>query len=522
MLLVTPAYMAPELWRGARPSPASDQYALAVTLLECLLGTTPHGSHSLRKVLESVRGGAWPRIPARLRGRHPALEAVLDRALAADPGARFPDLDAFGEALGEAPAEATRPPAPTRRVLPASSPGTPSRLPAASPGSFWGLPALGAALLLAAGGCLLPGSGPAPVPAAPVLAAAAPGSNQLAALRRAHRELMAAHAALPDRPGSPGLVRTAWLHEHQQDQRDRVRREDYQRLWKETAWSLQDWMVALRTESEEAAQAAVPSPFEHPEVGEALETIAFRDLVHVFQDVLRLRVSADLAGLAVRDPRIPTDFLFDRASLEQVRVSLMMGGGMPLMQDLQTWPEPVPAPVLVLRLRLEAFFDQAAAARDCALAMRLLEDPGSSPRWHPWLARSLLDNLATVASEAWLSLEERLQFLERLGGRVGALGSEVAWLIVGESLRLACLTAREDLLARIRRPFDAALAGLEETQPGDPALRQEAVATALATRIQLAAQYPFSAGQEAAVAALEASLHSQGGGSGSGGSWQPS
>jgi serine/threonine-protein kinase len=46
----TPAYMAPELWRGEEPTIETDLYAAAVVLVECLAGTPPYlgGASSVR------------------------------------------------------------------------------------------------------------------------------------------------------------------------------------------------------------------------------------------------------------------------------------------------------------------------------------------------------------------------------------------------------------------------------------------------------------------------------------------
>jgi serine/threonine protein kinase len=76
----TPAYMAPERLRGQRPSYASDVFALGTLLYEMLHGERPrHGA--ARKLLP------------------PPLEALLARALAVAPEARFADGRELLEAL---------------------------------------------------------------------------------------------------------------------------------------------------------------------------------------------------------------------------------------------------------------------------------------------------------------------------------------------------------------------------------------------------------------------------------------
>ncbi len=78
----TPGYMAPELFRGAPASAASDQYALAVTLHELLFGALPD------EVSSSAQRGASKTVSV----------AVL-RGLADAPEDRFATVGAFADAL---------------------------------------------------------------------------------------------------------------------------------------------------------------------------------------------------------------------------------------------------------------------------------------------------------------------------------------------------------------------------------------------------------------------------------------
>jgi len=90
-------YRSPELSAGRFPSPASDQYALACVLMEMLTGGKPPEGGSAEEIhswhlqnlnsLESLpRAIPWQAIPA------------IRRALARDPGQRFPTI---GEFAGE-------------------------------------------------------------------------------------------------------------------------------------------------------------------------------------------------------------------------------------------------------------------------------------------------------------------------------------------------------------------------------------------------------------------------------------
>jgi serine/threonine protein kinase len=98
--LGTPGYMAPEQWSVDGAGPASDRYALGVIAFELLSGALPFSAPSVPGMMEqhfradvpalSARGGVG--IPA-------AVDAVVKRALAKEPEARFPTARAFVDAL---------------------------------------------------------------------------------------------------------------------------------------------------------------------------------------------------------------------------------------------------------------------------------------------------------------------------------------------------------------------------------------------------------------------------------------
>jgi tetratricopeptide (TPR) repeat protein len=101
-LLGTLAYLAPEQIADAGVDGRADQYALACVAFECLTGTPPFEREGELQLL-------WAHVhdpPARLTERRPGLPAALDRvvrrALAKDPGDRFPTCSAFVEAMQEA------------------------------------------------------------------------------------------------------------------------------------------------------------------------------------------------------------------------------------------------------------------------------------------------------------------------------------------------------------------------------------------------------------------------------------
>ncbi len=102
MVMGTLAYMAPEVFQGAAAAPASDQYSWAATVFEMLYHELVYPVRSTAELIETMTRGTPPAIPAGFRGRLPGVEDVLLRALARDPGARFPAMRDFAAALNEA------------------------------------------------------------------------------------------------------------------------------------------------------------------------------------------------------------------------------------------------------------------------------------------------------------------------------------------------------------------------------------------------------------------------------------
>jgi serine/threonine-protein kinase len=94
----TPAYMAPEQWRG-RPVKASDVYALGCLLFELVVGDTPFDG-SLPQLMVAHLECRPPR-PSWLRAGVPStLERAILRALAKDPAVR-PTMYELARELGD-------------------------------------------------------------------------------------------------------------------------------------------------------------------------------------------------------------------------------------------------------------------------------------------------------------------------------------------------------------------------------------------------------------------------------------
>ena len=126
----TLAYMAPEQLRG-QATAASDQYALGILAYEWLAGERPFSGPSTQVAVQQTLASPPP-----LREKVPTLpslvEQVVFQALAKDPSARFPTVEAFARALEEGSLEdasGRTVPAPEAHyvaVRPSSSHGLPS------------------------------------------------------------------------------------------------------------------------------------------------------------------------------------------------------------------------------------------------------------------------------------------------------------------------------------------------------------------------------------------------------------
>jgi eukaryotic-like serine/threonine-protein kinase len=93
----TPTYMAPEQWKGT-PVPASDQYALAVMAYELLTGRAPFQGNATHMMYQHLT--SEPPAPSMFNTHlSPTIDAVLLRALAKEPSARFPSVSDFARAF---------------------------------------------------------------------------------------------------------------------------------------------------------------------------------------------------------------------------------------------------------------------------------------------------------------------------------------------------------------------------------------------------------------------------------------
>jgi eukaryotic-like serine/threonine-protein kinase len=99
-ILGTPQYLSPEQVNG-KVGPESDQYALGVLLYVCLTKRLPFEEHQNLSLLRAIEVGRF-RGPRAHRPDIPeALEAIILRAMHANPAQRFESVHALGQRLWE-------------------------------------------------------------------------------------------------------------------------------------------------------------------------------------------------------------------------------------------------------------------------------------------------------------------------------------------------------------------------------------------------------------------------------------
>ena len=100
MVMGTPLYLTPEQLGGGEVGPATDQYALALIVAECLLGRPLRQGQSVTQMLHAAVQERTLEALAGL-GLPVAVTALLQRATAFEPGARHADVLVLAQALRE-------------------------------------------------------------------------------------------------------------------------------------------------------------------------------------------------------------------------------------------------------------------------------------------------------------------------------------------------------------------------------------------------------------------------------------
>jgi serine/threonine-protein kinase len=102
--LGTPAFMPPEQARGRweQVGPQSDIWAVGATMFTLVSGRLVHQAETVNELMLAAMTHAAPPILSVVPGMMPAVANLIDRALAYEPGARWPNARAMQGALRQA------------------------------------------------------------------------------------------------------------------------------------------------------------------------------------------------------------------------------------------------------------------------------------------------------------------------------------------------------------------------------------------------------------------------------------
>lgn len=88
-------YTAPELLRGRNPVAATDEYALACTLVELLIGSTPFAAPTAMRLAQAQLYSPVPSFCRHIKALPHAFDSTITKALAKDPDNRYPSCTEF-------------------------------------------------------------------------------------------------------------------------------------------------------------------------------------------------------------------------------------------------------------------------------------------------------------------------------------------------------------------------------------------------------------------------------------------
>jgi WD40 repeat protein len=99
LVLGTPSYMAPEVLRGGRVDHRADMWAVGIVLFELLAGLRPFDAPTIAGVIYNIVHQEPPILDAPSLGLPVGISAIVERALAKDPAARYRDMAEMADAI---------------------------------------------------------------------------------------------------------------------------------------------------------------------------------------------------------------------------------------------------------------------------------------------------------------------------------------------------------------------------------------------------------------------------------------
>lgn len=98
----TPYYMSPEQAKGSKHTDhRSDLYSVGVVLFECVTGQVPFQADTFNELMFKIVLEPAPDPEALAQGLDPRFSALIKKAMARDPAARYQDAAAFQQALAD-------------------------------------------------------------------------------------------------------------------------------------------------------------------------------------------------------------------------------------------------------------------------------------------------------------------------------------------------------------------------------------------------------------------------------------